>query len=147
MLTRKAPLKRTELRRKSWMRRGTSRLPRVAIRKINMARVARKLKAYRARLAKADWKLVRRHAYERDGGLCQCPPCIDGRRNGEAFAFEPIPVWFDTRGGIHGFDTHHTTYARFGHEDLADLLTMHPTHHQALEAQMGYRQRWLRSSR
>lgn len=136
-----------DLKRKTPMARGSSRLPRVAIRRINAARVARKQKAYSQRLAKADWKVLRRQAYDRDGGLCWCPTCVEGRRNGEAFAFEPIPVWFDKRGGIHGFHTHHTTYVRFGHEDLADLLTMHPQHHQALEADKGYRARFLRTGK
>jgi hypothetical protein len=138
-------MKRTPLRRTAPLARGTSRLARGAIRKVNAARVAKKAKAYRQRLASASWQALRRQAYDRDGGLCWCPMCVTGRQHGEAFAFEPIPIWFDTKGKIHGFHTHHVTYARFGHEDLADLLTMAPTHHQALEAQMGYRQRWLRT--
>ncbi len=141
-LTRKTPLKRSAMSRN----KGSS-LRRAALRKVNPERMARRVKAYRARLQKADWQELRRKAYDRDGGLCWCPICVAGRKNGEAFAFEPIPIWFDTRGKIHGFDTHHVTYARWGKEELSDLLTMHPKHHQALEATTGKRQRYLRTGK
>jgi hypothetical protein len=127
------PITRTPLKR------GTKALPRV-----NKARAARKLKAYSAHLRSKYWRELRRKAYGRDGGLCQCPPCIEGRKNGEAFAFEPIAIWFDTKGGIHGFDTHHTTYARFGAELLSDVLTMDRSHHRRLEASTGFRKAFLR---
>lgn len=136
-VARSAPLKRTGIKR------GTSTLKRVRLKAFNPERVKRKLKKYRARLAKADWQKLRLQAYERDGGLCQCPPCIQGRKNGEDWAFEPIEIWYDVRGKIHGFDVHHVSYARWGREELSDLLTMKRQHHMALEARTGKRHTFL----
>lgn len=131
-------LKRTPLDR------GTSSLKRgKALPAVNKERSAKRLKAYQARLQRADWQVLRRQVFERDRGLCQCPPCIDYRAAGGSFLDTEIPIWFDTKGGIHGFDVHHTTYARFGRELLEDVLTMHPLHHRKVEAKYGYRQKWL----
>lgn len=110
----------------------------------NATRVAKKRKVYAKHLGSAYWQKLRRKAFERDGGLCQCPECITGRKNGEADAYEPIPIWFDTKGGIHGFDLHHRSYVRFGKELLSDVLTLHPLHHRALEATTGFRNAFLR---
>lgn len=132
--------------RRSWMKRGAKSLRRTPMKKVNPARVAKKLKAYSARLRRKDWQELRRLAFERDAGLCQCPPCIRGRHFGVPSAFEPIPIWFTKDGKIHGFDTHHATYARFGREALEDVLTMAPKHHRELEAEKGYRRQWLRGS-
>lgn len=132
-----APLKRSSLKR------GTSTLKRSPLKAVNPERMKRRMKEYRARLAKADWQLLRRQAFDRDMGLCWCPLCAEGRKYGEAFAFEPIEIWFDQKGKAHGFHTHHVTYTRFGNELLEDLLTMRPDHHQALESQRGYRRRFL----
>jgi len=121
-----------------WLNRGTKPVP-----PFNAVRRARRLKVYRARLARADWHVLRRQAWERDQGLCQCPVCIEGRRNGEAFAFVPIDVWFDQRGRIRGVSVHHTSYAKFGAESLDHLLSMWPKHHEAVEAMGGKRARFL----
>lgn len=127
------PIKRSELKR------GTKPIPQV-----NVKRQRRRNKEYAAHLRSAYWQQIRRQAYDRDGGLCWCPTCVEGRKNGEAFAFEPVPVWFDLKGRIHGFDTHHVTYLRFGQELLSDVLTMHRDHHRKLEALTGKRSRFLR---
>lgn len=127
---------------RSALKRGSKPIP-----KVNARRQARKDKAYRAHLASAFWKTLRQQAYHRDGGFCQCPDCIRARKDGEAFGFEPIDIWLDTKGVIHGFDTHHTTYARFGKELLSDVLTMKPAHHRRLEALTGLRRTFLRGTR
>lgn len=152
-LARTSPLKASsmtlaELREargaKGFTNKGSGLRRRTKLREHNPEHLARKMKAYRARLAAPDWEVLRQAAYQRDGGLCQCPVCVTGRKNGEAFAFEPIPIWFKKNSKrIFGFSTHHTTYARFGHELLEDILTMVPSHHEALEAAKGYRKRWL----
>lgn len=122
--------------------RGTKPIP-----KVNAKRQARRMKSYRAHLASAYWREIRAQAFKRDRGLCWCPDCVQGRKDGVADAFEPIEAWFDTRGRPHGFDTHHTTYVRFGRELLEDVLTMKPAHHRRLEASTGIRKRFLKGAR
>lgn len=126
------PLKR------AWLKQGTKPIPRV-----NVERMARRKREYAKALRSARWKALRYKVWERDTGLCQCPDCIDGRKNDELEAFERVAIWFDTKGGVHGFDVHHTTYARFGNELLSDLLLMIPAHHRRLEALTGKRKRFL----
>lgn len=139
--------------KRSWLKRGTKPLP-----KVNRVRQERRKKAYGAHIRSAYWQDIRRRAYERDGGRCQCPICreVRGEIKGRMEfvtpdqieeAVLPIAVWFDTRGGFHGFDTHHTTYARFGHELLSDVLTIIPAHHRKLEALTGKRRHFLAGSR
>lgn len=96
----------------------------------NERRRRRRLRKYSAHLRSAYWKKLRREAYLRDGGLCQCRRCIAYRlERPDDYEATRIPIWFDKKGGIHGFDTHHTTYIRFGAEWLEDVLTMIPAHH------------------
>lgn len=115
-----------------------------AIPQVNRKRQARRSKEYAAHIGSAYWKSLRAEAYKRDGGVCWCPDCVQGRKDGVVEAFEPIAIWFDVKGGIHGFETHHTTYVRFGRESLEDVLTMWPAHHRRLEAKTGMRKRFLR---
>lgn len=133
---------RKPIARKSWLPRSTKPIP-----QINKRATERRQKAYRAHLASAYWREIRRQAFQRDQGLCWCPDCVQGRKDGVADAFEPIDAWFDTKGRPHGFDTHHVTYIRFGREELADVLTMKPAHHRALEVRTGIRKRFLRGTR
>ncbi|HXT48697.1 MAG TPA: hypothetical protein VN717_08650 [Gemmatimonadaceae bacterium] len=119
--------------------------PRTKVKERNEDRIARKAKAYRTVIASAGWKKLRRQVFERDGGLCQCPDCIALRKaHPEAIESTLVPVWFDTAGRPHGFDVHHTTYVRFGREELSDLLLMKRSHHQKYEALNGTRRRFLK---
>lgn len=122
--------------------RGTKKIPQV-----NAKRLARRMKDYAKYLGSKEWKAKRRLVWERDRGLCQCPECVQGRKDGVAEAFEQIPIWFDKRGGIHGFAVHHTSYARFKDEPLEHLLLVDPKHHERWEAKSGIRKRFLRGSK
>lgn len=142
------PLPR-EKKPRRWLPRSTKPIARSPLKRSttpiplrNERRMARRAKEYRAHLASKYWQELRQRAYQRDQGLCWCPVCITGRANGVADAFESIEI-FVRRGKVMGFDTHHTTYARFGAELLSDVLTMRPAHHRALEARSGIRKGFL----
>ena len=128
--------------RRSWLKRSLKPIPQV-----NVARLARRVKVYQAHMASVYWFALRYAAFKRDGGLCQCPDCITFRKDGGSPEETRVECWFDTRGKVHGFDTHHTTYARFGHELLSDVLTMIHAHHRKVEREKGFRKHWLRGSR
>lgn len=123
--------------------KGKARKP---LPKVNRKAQARRNATYAKHIGSAYWLAIRLAAYKRDGGLCQCPTCIQHRKNDGDPMDTRIDVWFDRKGGIHGFDTHHTSYARFGAELLSDVLTMTPAHHRKLEALTGKRRAFLRGS-
>jgi hypothetical protein len=168
-------MKRSSLRRNGWLRADPARtrawhqrsrkalVRHVPLRDRNPERIARKRKAYAARLRKSDWKLLKYLAYQRSNGLCECETCAYARKLGERFArrattraeyvqYEasqiPVAVWFVKGGGaIHlrmrGGSLHHVTYARFGSERLEDVRFMHVAHHAAVEREHGTRRRYL----
>ena len=130
------------IQRRTWLKRSAKPIP-----QRNVKRQARRLKEYRKHLGSPYWFAMRYAAFKRDGGLCQCPDCIEYRKVPECDADETTVVcWFDIRGRVHGFETHHTTYARFGRERLSDVLTTIPSHHRKLEALSGKRAKFLRGS-
>lgn len=163
-------MKRSELKRKAPMKRGTKRLAtRTPMKKRNEARIAKLAKLYAARLRRADWKLLRYQAWERSKGLCECEMCRETRKKamrayveniGEVThtaglpieqvdeAFAPVEIHFTSGGGaphlrFRGGSLHHLTYARLGSERLEDVQFMHKHHHAAVEAQYGTRRRYL----
>lgn len=112
MIARKTWLRsRSELRRSSWMKRGTKPLPKVGKAK------ARRQAEYRRFLASAAWKRIRKQK------LAESPAC--------EFAFARICLRTEQ------LTVDHKTYARFGgQERMEDLRTAcRPchNHHHALQ--------------
>lgn len=66
-------MKRTELRRKSWIKRGTKPLP-----KVNRERLKRRVQTYAAYLKSAVWKVKRMAAFVRDGFRCTMLVAVEG---------------------------------------------------------------------
>lgn len=159
-MTRKTPLKRSAIGRG----KGPS-LRRTPLRKVNAERMARRRKAYAERLRKPDWKELRYQAWQRSGGLCECGECQKWRRStrpasemtaDQLIAWHesvtPVEIWFVKSGKspaerFRGGSTHHLTYARLGHERIEDIQFCHKAHHDAIEAQHGYRRRYLASGK
>lgn len=91
------------------------------IRKVNPDAKARRTKAYKARLARKDWKALRMECFERDGFRCVADLfswCVSPDCNGHR-----CPNEDESRTGS-GLIADHLTYARFGKELLSDLRTL-----------------------
>lgn len=84
-------MKRTGIQRREWMKRGTKPLP-----KVNPRQKAAREKRYKAALASAHWKALRKQVFAEQHGLCVCGQ-------------EPMTV------------LDHLTYARLGHELREDV--------------------------
>jgi 5-methylcytosine-specific restriction endonuclease McrA len=63
---------------------------------------------YLRRMRRSDWQELRQQVFARDGYRCQ--------------------VWLDHPAE----EVHHRTYARFGHEELADLISLCRACHKAI---------------
>jgi 5-methylcytosine-specific restriction endonuclease McrA len=113
---------RSEIRRRSWMRRGTP-LPRE-----NRARKAKRKAEYQAFLRSPEWKAIRKGALERAGYRCEelIPNPLARRERG---------VSLMRCTATRRLTVHHMTYARFGGRELPrDLKTLCKEHHDARHA-------------
>jgi len=72
------------------------------------------------RYLKSDaWRLKRSAVMHRDGGRCAC--VVGGKK-----CFSQV-----------GIQVHHLTYARFGNENLSDLITVCDSCHKAIHSKQG----------
>lgn len=123
----RTPLKRGKvpLRAKAGLKRGTSKLKRTKLAKVNASRLAKRRKAYAAYLQSATWKAKREAALKRAGHRCEMIVVAD--RFKEWVREDRCPE--TTR--LH---VHHLNYQRFGHENHADLQVLCKKHHEEVEA-------------
>jgi len=120
-------MKRTPIRRKSLKtKRAKSKKPRKALKKVNVARQARRRAAYRKYLHSPEWKLYRTLVLTRDGNRCTAS-LPDGSRCPETERLE----------------VHHENYNRFRKELLEDCATLCRGHHREEE----YRKRGYKRCR
>ncbi len=149
------PLKR------SWAKRSTK-----PVRERNERRIARKAKQYRVTIGSNFNRELRYLAYQRSGGLCECPVCMEWRKafakGGEfrtedaaaiTLAHTEIPCWFVAGGGkpwrrfrSTDGELHHGSYKYFGQENPAELDEVEWTWkvcHRRIESEHGTRRRFL----
>jgi hypothetical protein len=108
-------VKRSPLRRTSWMKRGAK-----PIRPVNVKRARRRASVYSAYLQSPAWKAKKAEVRNRSGGQCEC---------------------FDDSGKLvrrcvfNATSTHHTRYPKtLGTEPIEWLLDVCQRHHDILEA-------------
>ena len=158
------PLQRGEF----WKTRTGQLRRKTALKKRNEERIARRKKEYDRHIHSAEWLKIRYERFLFDNGMCQCEWCVEERKNDpmgvirDVFAERapagwqrmeahmPIPVWYTAKGGapwrrIRGFSTHHVRYRK--PEQLKDLRTMYPLHHDLTEAKYSTRRRYLQGSK
>lgn len=123
------PLKRTPLRRKREMARGTKPLARTTRLKPAGETKRKKDARYRAYLKSPEWRAKRKACLERAGGQCECTWKDSMEIDGERVSF-----W--RRCSERPTSVHHLTYARLFHELPEDLLACCKSHHDELESRL-----------
>lgn len=89
----------------------------------NPERKARRQKAFRARLSRADWRALRLACFARDGFQCVNMPGADCGTSWTRIGEVRCEYVDESRTGK-GLVCDHLTYSRFGHENLDDLRTL-----------------------
>ncbi len=113
MTLRRSPIKRT-----SWIKRGTKPLP-----KVNPRQQARRKAAYTAYLRSPAWTALKKAVHARAKSRCEMRLAVGGGRCPETTHLQ----------------VHHKTYARFTAELLTDLILVCKGHHEAIHAAQGKR--------
>jgi 5-methylcytosine-specific restriction endonuclease McrA len=128
----KRPRKRLQAKKRLESHKPITR--KTAVKKVNKARLDKRTKRYKSYMSSMAWKLKRIACLTRDNWTCQACGWKDERA---CFLSELIAP--------RQLEADHLTYARFGHENVDDLLTLCTACHRRKHGMAPLKPRFLRA--